>query len=46
LRNLIAVGYYTPTSGMKDIGYHGNVLQAEWEDPPAEAIKKLNLTQQ
>ena len=46
LRNLVAGGYYTTPAGMKDIGYRGNVPQAEWKGPPAEVLKKLNLPQQ
>ena len=46
LRNLIAGGYYTTPAGTKDIGYRGNVPQAEWNGPPAEVLKKLNLSPQ
>jgi len=46
LRNLIAGGYYTTPAGTKDIGYLGNVPQAEWNGPPAEVLKKLNLPPQ
>ncbi len=46
LRNLVAGGYYTTPVGMKDIGYIGNVPQAEWNGPPAEVLKKLNLPAQ
>jgi hypothetical protein len=46
LRNLVAGGYYTTPTGMKDIGYVGNIAQAEWKGPPAEVLKKLNLPTQ
>ena len=46
LRNLVAGGYYTTPDGMKDIGYVGNIAQAEWNGPPAEVLKKLNLSAQ
>ena len=46
LRNLVAGGYYTTPAGMKDIGYVGNIAQAEWKGPPAEVLKKLNLPAQ
>ena len=46
LRNLVAGGYYTTPAGTKDIGYLGNVPQAEWNGPPAEVLKKLNLPPQ
>ncbi|HIL25062.1 MAG TPA: gluconate 2-dehydrogenase subunit 3 family protein [Verrucomicrobia bacterium] len=46
LRNLVAGGYYTTPAGMKDIGYLGNVPQAEWNGPPEEVLKKLNLPSQ
>ena len=46
LRNLVAGGYYTTPAGTKDIGYRGNVPQAEWNGPPAEVLKKLNLPPQ
>ena len=46
LRNLVAGGYYTTPAGMKDIGYVGNIAQAEWKGPPAEVLKKLNLPTQ
>ena len=46
LRNLVAGGYYTTPAGMKDIGYVGNIAQAEWNGPPAEVLKKLNLPSQ
>ena len=46
LRNLVAGGYYTTPAGMKDIGYIGNVPQAEWNGPPAEVLKKLKLKPQ
>jgi hypothetical protein len=46
LRNLVAGGYYTTPAGMKDIGYLGNVPQDEWNGPPEEVLKKLNLPSQ
>ena len=46
LRNLVAGGYYTTPAGMKDIGYVGNIAQAEWNGPPAEVLKKLKLPAQ
>ncbi len=44
LRNLVAGGYYTTPAGMKDIGYLGNTPQTEWNGPPDEVLKKLNLS--
>ena len=46
LRNLVAGGYYTTPAGMKDIGYLGNTPQTEWNGPPQEVLKKLNLSPQ
>jgi hypothetical protein len=46
LRNLVAGGYYTTPAGMKDIGYLGNTPQTEWNGPPDEVLKKLNLSPQ
>ncbi len=46
LRNLVAGGYYTTPTGMEDIGYRGNVPQAEWNGPPPEVLAKLGLDPQ
>jgi hypothetical protein len=46
LRNLVAGGYYTTPAGMKDIGYLGNVPMAEWNGPPPEVLKRLELSPQ
>ncbi len=44
LRNLIAGGYYTTPVGMKDVGYVGNVAMVEWNGPPPEVLKILDLS--
>jgi hypothetical protein len=43
-RNLAASGFYTTPTGMKDIGYIGNVPLATFDGPPADLVAKLGLT--
>ena len=40
------MAYVLAMEGMKDIGYVGNIAQVEWNGPPAEVLKKLNLPTQ
>ncbi|MFK5924916.1 MAG: gluconate 2-dehydrogenase subunit 3 family protein [Verrucomicrobiota bacterium] len=42
-RDLTAGAYYTTPEGMKDIGYRGNIPQASFEGPPAEALRHVGL---
>lgn len=42
-RDRAAGGYYTTPEGWKAIGYTGNVPQAEFAGPPAEALAHLGL---
>lgn len=43
MRNLIAGGYYTTPTGMKDIGYTGNVARTHAPAPPKEVLNWLGL---
>lgn len=43
-RDLTAGAFYTSPAGRKDLGYIGNVPRAHFEGPPAELLRKLNLT--
>jgi hypothetical protein len=42
-RNLTASGFYTTPVGRKDLGYIGNVPLGQFDGPPADLMKKLNL---
>jgi len=42
-RDLTTSGFFTTPEGMKDIGYIGNMPQAEFKDPPREVLAKLGL---
>jgi len=42
-RDLTAGGFYTTPAGRQDLRYLGNVPQAQFEGPPAELLRKLNL---
>jgi hypothetical protein len=42
-RDLVATGFYTTDAGMRDIGYVGNVAMAQFNGPPPEVLRYLNL---
>jgi gluconate 2-dehydrogenase subunit 3-like protein len=42
-RNLAASGFYTTPEGMKDLQYVGNVALTQFDGPPPEVLKHLNL---
>ncbi|MBI1372629.1 MAG: gluconate 2-dehydrogenase subunit 3 family protein [Phycisphaera sp.] len=44
MRNLASSAFYTTPEGWADIGYIGNVPQAEFAGPPPEVLKHLGLT--
>ncbi|HET9274929.1 MAG TPA: gluconate 2-dehydrogenase subunit 3 family protein [Gemmatimonadales bacterium] len=44
VRDLTAVGFYTTTEGMRDLGYIGNVPLPRWDGAPPEVLRHLGLT--
>jgi hypothetical protein len=42
-RDLTAGAFYSTPVGRKDLGYVGNVPLTQFDPPPAELLKKLNL---
>ena len=42
-RNLVAGGFYTTPEGIKDLQYVGNVALTQFDGPPPEVLKHLNL---
>jgi hypothetical protein len=44
MRFLTMVGFYTTLEGMKDLGYVGNIPNAEWQGPSREVLAHLGLT--
>lgn len=43
IRSLTATAFYTTQEGMDDIGYVGNVPLAQWNLPPAAALRHVGL---
>ncbi len=43
VRRLTATAFYTTQEGMDDIGYVGNVPLAQWDLPPAAALRHVGL---
>jgi hypothetical protein len=43
MRSLVSTGFYTTTTGWKDVGFVGNVALTAFPDPPAAVLKKLGL---
>jgi Gluconate 2-dehydrogenase subunit 3 len=43
IRGLTATAFYTTQEGMDDIGYVGNVPLAQWDLPPAAALRHVGL---
>ena len=42
MRNLTATGFYTSESGVKDLGYAGNIA-TQWDGVPAEVLQQYKL---
>jgi len=42
-RDLVASGFWTSETGMKDIGYMGNTYVAEWTGCPPEVLQRLGI---
>jgi hypothetical protein len=42
-RDLVATGFWSSQTGVKDLDYQGNVFVAEWKGPPKEVLEKLGL---
>ncbi len=43
LRDYTAAGYFSSPAGVEDLGYVGNVAQAEWTGCPAEVRRHIGL---
>jgi hypothetical protein len=43
-RDLTAGGFYSSPAGRKDLGYIGNVPLPQFDPPPRELLRKLNLS--
>jgi hypothetical protein len=45
-RDLTASGFWTSKIGIKDLGYMGNTVVAEWTGCPTEALTQLGLSEE